>query len=60
MIETRLEWAKNYISYGIRKGFIQEEYDFDEMDAAEIIKIATELSDRADYYYERSKEEDKT
>lgn len=55
--QDRLEAAKEYLSYGMRKGFIHEEYDFDEMSSQEIIDLADQLEAEGERTYEAWKEQ---
>lgn len=54
----RLLEAKQHIEYGMRKGFIHEDYALDSMEPQEIIEIADEMESRADAAYEAWKERD--
>lgn len=55
--DERLEHAKTYLSYGMRKGFIHEDYDLENMEDQEIIELADNL-EAADSAYEAWKERD--
>lgn len=55
---SRTEDAKKYIEYGVRKGFIQEEYDLSQMSDKEIRELADRLDAAGEYAYEAWKEQD--
>lgn len=55
--QDRYEWALDYISYGIRKGFINESFDIEEKTPDEIIEFAERLDAQGEAAYEAWKED---
>lgn len=50
-MQTKLEWAKDYIAYGVKEGFFEAE-DFKNMSDEDLIKFAEEEDTFATYFYE--------
>lgn len=54
MNNPKLEWAKEYLNYGIKEGFI--DVDYDSMTDEEVIELADHLEGQADRAYDEWKE----